>query len=132
MEKPLALLFVDIADSTLLYELAGDRKAAALTQRVLEGLRRIVGENGGTVVKSLGDGLLACFPISDGATRAALAMMERQVEFGPRLRAGLHYGPEIAGPRDPSGTTSTVADRRESIAPPGVTVANVERGGRIS
>ncbi|WP_114860842.1 adenylate/guanylate cyclase domain-containing protein [Azospirillum brasilense] len=132
MEKPLALLFVDIADSTLLYELAGDRKAAALTQRVLEGLRRIVGENDGTVVKSLGDGLLACFPRSDGATRAALAMMERQGEFGLRLRAGLHFGPVIAGPGDLYGDACNVAARLESIARPGEILATDDLVDRLS
>ncbi|KAA1056218.1 adenylate/guanylate cyclase domain-containing protein [Azospirillum argentinense] len=132
MEKPLALLFVDIADSTLLYELAGDRKAAALTQRVLEGLRRIVGENDGTVVKSLGDGLLACFPMSDGATRAALAMMERQGEFGLRLRAGLNFGPVIAGPGDLYGDACNVAARLESIARPGEILATDDLVDRLS
>ncbi|NUB04843.1 FHA domain-containing protein [Azospirillum sp. Vi22] len=132
MEKPLALLFVDIADSTLLYELAGDRKAAALTQRALEGLRRIVGENGGTVVKSLGDGLLACFPMSDGATRAALAMMERQADFGLRLRAGLHFGPVIAGPGDLYGDACNVAARLESIARPGEILATDDLVDRLS
>lgn len=132
MEKPFALLFVDIADSTLLYELAGDRKAAALTQRVLEGLRRIVGENGGTVVKSLGDGLLACFPMSDGATRAALAMMERQADFGLRLRAGLNFGPVIAGPGDLYGDACNVAARLESIARPGEILATDDLVDRLS
>ncbi|MBB3266418.1 class 3 adenylate cyclase [Azospirillum sp. OGB3] len=132
MEKPLALLFVDIADSTLLYELAGDRKAAALTQRVLEGLRRIVGENGGTVVKSLGDGLLACFPMSDGAARSALAMMERQGEFGLRLRAGLHFGPVIAGPGDLYGDACNVAARLEAIARPGEILATDDLVDRLS
>ncbi|KAA0681664.1 adenylate/guanylate cyclase domain-containing protein [Azospirillum brasilense] len=132
MEKPFALLFVDIADSTLLYELAGDRKAAALTQRVLLGLRRIVGENDGTVVKSLGDGLLACFPMSDGATRAALAMMDRQGEFGLRLRAGLHFGPVIAGPGDLYGDACNVAARLESIARPGEILATDDLVDRLS
>ncbi|QCO15810.1 adenylate/guanylate cyclase domain-containing protein [Azospirillum brasilense] len=132
MEKPLALLFVDIADSTLLYELAGDRKAAALTQRVLEGLRRIVGENGGAVVKSLGDGLLACFPASDDAARSALAMMERQGDFGLRLRAGLHFGPVIAGPGDLYGDACNVAARLEAIARPGEILASDDLVDRLS
>ncbi len=62
LEKPLALLFVDIADSTMLYERIGDVTAATLTQRVLAHLRRLVDGNGGAVIKSLGDGLLAPFP----------------------------------------------------------------------
>ncbi|MDQ2103091.1 adenylate/guanylate cyclase domain-containing protein [Azospirillum isscasi] len=132
MEKPLALLFVDIADSTLLYELAGDRKAAALTQRVLEDLRRIVVENAGTVVKSLGDGLLACFPAADGAARAALAMTERQADFGLRLRAGLHFGPVIAGPGDLYGDACNVAARLESIARPGEILATDDLVHRLS
>ncbi|KAA0680962.1 adenylate/guanylate cyclase domain-containing protein [Roseomonas genomospecies 6] len=132
MEKPLALLFVDIADSTLLYELAGDRKAAALTQRVLESLGRIVGENAGTVVKSLGDGLLASFPITDGATRAALAMMDRQGDFGLRLRAGLHFGPVISGPGDLYGDACNVAARLESIARPGEILATDDLVDRLS
>ena len=137
MERTLALLFADIADSTLLYELAGDRKAATLTQRVLEDLRRIVGENAGTVVKSLGDGLLACFPAADDAARAALAMMERQADFGQigfglRLRAGMHFGPVIAGPGDLYGDACNVAARLESIARPGEILATDDLVHRLS
>ena len=142
MERTLALLFADIADSTLLYELAGDRKAAALTQRVLDGLRRIVEDNAGTVVKSMGDGLLAAFPAADGAARAALAMMERQGDsgqngfgqngFGLRLRAGMHFGPVIPGPGDLYGDACNVAARLESIARPGEILATDDLVRRLS
>ena len=132
MERTLALLFADIADSTLLYEMAGDRKAAALTQRVLESLRQIVEANTGTVVKSLGDGLLAAFPTADGAARAALAMMERQADFLLRLRAGMHFGLVIPVPGDLYGDACNVAARLESIARPGEILATDDLVHRLS
>ncbi|SMH58369.1 adenylate/guanylate cyclase domain-containing protein [Azospirillum agricola] len=123
LEKPLALLFVDIADSVMLYERIGDATAASLTQRILARLRRLVDGNGGGVIKSSGDGLLGAFPAADDGVRAALAMMAVQDEYGLRLRAGLHFGPVIAGTGDLYGDACNVAARVQQIARPGEILA---------
>ncbi len=123
LEKPLALLFVDIADSTMLYERIGNATAAALTQRVLAHLRQLVAGHRGAVIKSLGDGLLGAFPAADDSVRAALAMMAAQDDYGLRLRIGIHHGPVIEGIGDLYGDACNVAARVQQIARPGEILA---------
>lgn len=123
LEKPLALLFVDIADSTMLYERIGNATAAALTQRVLAHLRRLVEEQRGGVIKSLGDGLLAAFPVCDDSASAACAMMGIQDQHGMRLRIGIHFGAVIEGVGDLYGDACNVAARVQQIARPGEILA---------
>ncbi|SMF81721.1 Adenylate cyclase, class 3 [Azospirillum oryzae] len=123
LEKPLALLFVDIADSTMLYERIGNATAAALTQRVLTHLRRLVEEQRGGVIKSLGDGLLAAFPVCDDSARAACAMIGIQDQHGMRLRVGIHFGTVIEGVGDLYGDACNVAARVQQIARPGEILA---------
>ncbi|WP_247894199.1 adenylate/guanylate cyclase domain-containing protein [Azospirillum sp. B510] len=118
LEKPLALLFVDIADSTMLYERIGNATAAALTQRVLAHLRRLVMDHHGGVIKSLGDGLLAAFPACDDSVRTACAMMGIQGEHGLGLRIGIHFGAVIEGIGDLYGDACNVAARVQQIARP--------------
>lgn len=132
LEKPLALLFVDIADSTMLYERIGDVTAATLTQRVLGHLRRLVDGNGGAVIKSLGDGLLGAFPSPDDSVRAALAMMAAQEDYGLRLRIGIHHGPVIEGIGDLYGDACNVAARVQQIARPGEILATEALIGGLS
>ncbi len=123
MEKPLALLFVDIADSTQLYERAGNRQAAALTQTALAHLRRIIETNGGMVIKSLGDGLLGAFATADASVRAALVMVEQPAGHGLLLRIGTHFGAVIQGTEDLYGDACNVAARVQGIARPGEILA---------
>lgn len=123
LEKPLALLFVDIADSTMLYERIGNATAAALTQRVLAHLRRLVEVQRGGVIKSLGDGLLAAFPVCDDSASAACAMMGIQDQHGMRLRIGIHFGAVIEGVGDLYGDACNVAARVQQIARPGEILA---------
>lgn len=132
MEQPLALLFVDIADSTQLYERVGNMQAAALAQKVLAHLRLIIAANGGTVIKSLGDGLLGAFPTADGAARSALTMMEQQPSYGLLLRVGIHFGPVIQGKEDLYGDACNVAARVEHIARPSEILATDDLVQRLS
>ena len=123
LEKPLALMFVDIADSTMLYERIGNATAAAMTQRVLAHLRHLVEDHRGGVIKSLGDGLLAAFPVCDDATRTACAMIGIQDQHRLRLRIGIHFGTVIEGIGDLYGDACNVAARVQQIARPGEILA---------
>lgn len=123
MEKPLAILFVDIADSTQLYEQIGNVRASALTRKMLFHLRLAIEVNGGTVIKTLGDGLLAAFPTADDAAWASMSMIDSAPVFGLRLRVGIHYGPVVERAEDLYGDACNVAARVEHIAKPGEILA---------
>lgn len=118
-----ALLFVDIADSTPLYEQLGDATAAALTRKMLRHLRLIIDINGGQVIKVMGDGLLAAFVTADDAAWAAGTMTASQDVLGLNLRLGLHYGSVIEGDGDLYGDACNVAARVETLARPGEALA---------
>jgi adenylate cyclase len=132
VEKPLALLFADIADSMLLYERSGDATAASVTQATLAHLRQLIELNDGRVIKSLGDGLLGAFPTADDSLRAALAMMGIQEQHGLRLRIGIHYGAAIEGVGELFGDACNVAARVQQIARPSEILATDDIVNRLS
>ncbi|PWC39882.1 adenylate cyclase [Azospirillum sp. TSO35-2] len=107
----------------MLYERVGNATAAALTQGMLAHLRRLVEGNGGGVIKSLGDGLLAAFPACNDSVRAACAMVDIQDQHGLRLRIGIHHGAVIEGVGDLYGDACNVAARVQQIARPGEILA---------
>lgn len=132
MDSPFALLFVDIADSTPLYERLGDAAAATLTRKMLRHLRLVIDVNGGQVIKVMGDGLLAVFPTADDAAWAAGTMTDSQEVMGLRLRLGLHYGTAIRGDGDLYGDACNVAARVETLARPGEALATDTLVRRLS
>lgn len=123
METPLAILFVDIADSTQLYERMGNIEAAALTQKMLRHLRMVIEGKRGQVIKMLGDGLLGAFPSAEEAGWAAITMVESQAAFRLQLRVGLHFGPVVQRTEDLYGDACNVCARVEALAKPGEILA---------
>lgn len=123
MERPLAILFVDIADSTKLYEALGNVKAAELTRKTLFLLRGVIESSHGGVIKTLGDGLLAAFPSADDGVAAARAMLDASRQATLKLRVGLSFGPVIQQSEDVYGDACNVAARVQAMARPGEALA---------
>ena len=96
-EQDLAIVFTDLVSFSKWALEAGDGPALALLRDVGEAIEPPVLENGGTVVKRLGDGMMAVF---DDAQRALAAIFEARERvdrvhapgYRPLLRAGMHYG----------------------------------------
>jgi adenylate cyclase len=95
-----------------------------------------IGENGGRIVKSTGDGVLAEFGSADGALRSAvgvqrgLAARNASLPASERveLRIGINLGDVIVEGDDIFGDGVNVAARLESVAPPGgICIAAVVR-----
>lgn len=128
--RNLAILFVDVCDSTGIFEREGDRRARALIEGCLVDCAAASEQDGGRVVKTLGDGLMCTFSGAENAMAAALAM--RRLVKGDRLhiRIGFHIGPVIESGGDVFGDAVNVAARVASIANAGETLfteAVVER-----
>jgi len=142
--RRVAILFVDLCGSTAMADALDPEVAFGIVQEFLDGLTRVVGECGGYVVKTLGDGLMALFgaPVAYGddplrAGRAALRLQEwvsgfsrlKEKEIGlPMLvRVGINYGSVVttsiaSGGRanyDVLGDAVNVAQRMEASADPG-------------
>ena len=94
----LAFLFTDLRGSTRLYREAGDAKAFGLVMEHFDILKTIIAEEGGAVVKTIGDAVMAVFPRPCSAVRAALEAHRRLRESQPSLvlKAGVHCGSCIA------------------------------------
>lgn len=125
-----AILFVDICDSTEFFEQVGDAQARRLVENSIFSFADTGAAQGGKAIKTLGDGLLCTFPTADAALRAAVAM-RRSMEDGPlRVRVGFHVGPVIEGEGDIYGDAVNVAARVVAFANPDeilFTESSVER-----
>ena len=101
----LTFLFTDLKGSTELYARVGDLTAYALVRRHFHLLNEIVAAEGGAVVKTIGDAVMATFPTPDRALAAAALRMRdaiRDVKNETRarvtllLKIGIHEGPCLA------------------------------------
>jgi class 3 adenylate cyclase len=83
--KVVTVVFADLAGSTALHERVDAESALRLMERYYETLRAVVEKHGGTVVKLLGDGVMAAFGVpqvaEDDAIRAVYAGVAMQAAF---------------------------------------------------
>src|ERR687885_1812394 len=97
----LTVLFTDLRDSTRLYREIGDAPAFGRVQDHFKVLREAITEEGGALVKTIGDAVMAVFQRPVSALRAVLGAQQRLASpaGGPLpfyLKAGMHHGPCIA------------------------------------
>lgn len=113
------VLFTDIVDSTRRAEELGDRKWRALLEVHDEMSARCVETQGGRVVKSTGDGILATFDGPGRAIRAATALQDELDSVQMSLRIGIHAGEIEVRDDDVSGIAVHLAARVMASADPG-------------
>jgi len=102
--RHIALVFSDLKGSTSLYEGIGDAAAYSRVNRHFEFITQTVAARGGTVVKTLGDGVMCAFEQLEDALTAAVALQEevgrwceaQHIEPPLVLKLGVHAGPVIA------------------------------------
>lgn len=89
--KVVTIVFADLVGSTALHERVDAESARRLMERYYLALRRAVEAHGGTVVKLLGDGVMAAFGLrrvaEDDALRALRAAVAMQDAFRALVRA---------------------------------------------
>jgi len=118
----LSFLFTDLKGSTELYERVGDLVAYDLVRAHFRILNQIVAAEGGAVVKTIGDAVMATFPTPDRAMAAALKMREALKDFKDDLllKIGIHEGPCLAvllnDRQDYFGRTVNIAARVQGLA----------------
>jgi len=120
-----AVLFVDVTDSTRIYESLGDTVALALINGVFERVAKIVAKCAGSVMKSLSDGVICVFEDPDRAFRAAVEIQTsvrstaEETANRLQLKIGFTWGPVILSKGDVYGDTMNVCARLVTIANPG-------------
>jgi adenylate cyclase len=116
------ILFVDVCDSTGLYETLGDDTAAKAIMGCLDALRRECDAAGGRVVQRIGDELMCIFGTANAALRAAQAMQDYVTgSTSPgaatlAIRIGCHSGPVLESKDELFGDAVNVAARVAAFA----------------
>jgi adenylate cyclase len=83
-ESEVAVLFADVVGSTRLYEVLGDADARGMILTCVDLMRAATERNRGTVIKTIGDEILAVFPTPVDAVNAA-GEMQQDIRNHPQL-----------------------------------------------
>jgi class 3 adenylate cyclase len=139
-EIEVAIVFADVVGSTKLYELLGDTRARDMVGICVEVMRVATEQNHGTVIKTMGDEIMATFPTADDALNAA-AQMQKQIVQHPQLRVeeqtvairiGCNFGPVVLENRDIFGSAVHTANRMTSQAKAGQIITTATMVERLS
>lgn len=129
-----ALLFTDLTDSTALYSRVGDAKAFKVVHEHFDLLMSIITARRGTLVKTIGDAVMAAFVEERDAIAAGVEMLERFPTFRgglpeadrTYLKVGVYAGPcyvvTANGILDYFGQTVNLAARLQGAAGAGEVV----------
>jgi class 3 adenylate cyclase len=92
------LMFTDLRDSTRLYRKIGDASAFGRVREHFEVLEQAIAFEGGAIVKTMGDSVMATFRDPIAALRAVWNAQTKIAEYGEPmlwLKVGIHKGPCI-------------------------------------
>lgn len=139
-ETEVAVLFSDVVGSSRLYERLGDHAAREMILACVNLMREATERNRGTVIKTIGDEILAIFPTPDDAVNAA-SEMQQDVVAQPALvvdgqhvaiRIGCHFGPVVFDNKDIFGTTVHTANRLTSQSKARQIILAADTVGRLA
>ena len=130
----LTILFTDLSGSTLLYDRVGDLAAFDIVRRHFAAVLQAICAEGGAVVKTIGDAVMATFAAPDSGLRAAMRMRQSMRSLSRAsdglelaLKIGLHEGPCLAVTLDDRsdyfGQAVNVASRVQTLAEPSAVLA---------
>lgn len=127
-----AVVVVDVVDSVRLMQQHEDDVIDRWRRFVREVRDEVLPAHGGTLVKSLGDGMLLAFASTREAVAAAAAMhaaralQASDAAVALTLRVGCHWSDVVADELDLYGAGVNLAARLASSAEPGTTVISAE------
>ncbi len=139
-ESEVAVLFADVVGSTRLYEVLGDADARGMILTCVDLMRSATERNRGTVIKTIGDEILAVFPTPVDAVNAA-GEMQQDIRNHPDLlvegqhvaiRIGGHFGPVAFQNRDVYGASVHTANRMTSQAKAGQIICSAAMVERLT
>ena len=119
MERQLdtiAVMFVDVCDSTRLYASLDDARASRIVGECLQILSATACAHAGTVIKTIGDAVMAEFPTVDHALDSAIAMQTQRRHDDLPIQIGFDFGPIVRTSPDDSGNPADVFGNTVNIA----------------
>lgn len=131
----LAILFADVAKSTQIYEVLGNKDAKNIIDACLSLLRKVTQHYKGKVIKEIGDEIMCVFPSAIAALEAAKDMHQALEDMPPmdkpgftsaNIYIGIQYGPVIIEGGDVFGDAVNVAARMVALAKQRQTITTQE------
>lgn len=119
-----AVLFTDLVESTAKAQALGDVAWKRLLDSHDATVLATVGRQGGTVVKTTGDGIVATFPTATAALSAARDLGAVLADRDLACRFGIHVGEIDRRGADISGLAVNIAARVMAAAEPGQILAS--------
>jgi class 3 adenylate cyclase len=119
MEQNYAIMFADIAGSTSLYDALGNQEADRQIRYCIDTLTSLTNKHRGTLIKTIGDEIMARFNSANDAIDAAIDMQNTiSGDDSNRLliRVGVEFGPAILREGDLFGDAVNVAARMAAVA----------------
>jgi adenylate cyclase len=120
--------FVDLVGYTALVQDLDDDELGALVARFADLAHDAVVNQGGRIVKTIGDEVMFVTDTATAAAAIAVSLTERSKddELLPAVRAGVGYGPLLAREGDYFGPVVNLASRLTDHARPGQVLASAE------
>lgn len=120
-----AIMFADISGSSALYKRVGNQKAKEIVDEAINFMVALTIVHEGTVVKTIGDEIMARFDDANQACETASAIQHRCLKesliSGLAIRIGIAHGPTLLTENDVFGDTVNDA----------ACVAHIARAGQI-
>ncbi|MFQ5709372.1 MAG: protein kinase [bacterium] len=118
------VMFSDVVGSTAYFERWGDVEGRAMLQRYTRLMFPIIDEHGGSVIKTIGDAILASFADPANGCRCGIAMQQSLNDFNATqletnrfsIRISLHFGKAVIETGDIYGDVVNVASRIAKVA----------------
>ena len=122
-----AVMFTDVTASTSFFDRHGDFDGVILLREYNRFMTPIITRHHGSIVKTLGDGLLVVFPTPNDACRAAVDMQRSSLEVdahlsrtsGITITVAIHAGDVFRYHDDVFGDVINVTARVSSVTNPG-------------
>ena len=118
MIKSQIILFADVSGSSSLFKREGDLNARKIISQLIEMMRHAVKQEGGTVIKTIGDEIMSVFSSPELAVHSAISMQQSGLlqDHGLTLRIGIHTGEVIEENNDVYGEAVNDAAALVNIA----------------
>lgn len=115
----ITIMMTDVVNSTEIISRVGDAKWRDVMDCLDAAAIRTVARHDGSLIKLMGDGLLAAFPRPSAAIACAREFQAEASKSGLRIRTGIHSGECLRTVNDVTGIAIAIAARVLSLTPGG-------------